>query len=83
MKWIPASLRLGAWIVALLLAYLFFWPVPIDPVTWNAPIDKGLIDPFEPNDRLRKVRNIDFAATTCEVVFGFWVCNRNGTPQWR
>ena len=33
-------------IVVLLLLYLFFWPVPIDPVAWEAPENRGLVDPF-------------------------------------
>lgn len=43
-------------IVVALLLYLFFWPVPLEPVAWNAPADAGLIDPFEPNDRLARAR---------------------------
>jgi len=46
-------------LLALLLLYLLFWPVPIDPVGWDAPLDAGLVDPFAPNDRLRKARVID------------------------
>ena len=41
--------------------YLFFWPVPIDPVAWDAPQDRGLVDPFEANDRLRRARLIDLS----------------------
>lgn len=47
--------------LALLLAYLMLWPVPIEPVAWNAPVDAGLVDPFEPNDRLRHARPVDIA----------------------
>lgn len=47
--------------VALLLAYLLYWPVPVEPVAWDAPADAGLVDPFEPNDRLRSARLIDIA----------------------
>ena len=47
--------------LALLLAYLLLWPVPIEPVAWNAPADAGLVDPFEPNDRLRRTRLVDLA----------------------
>lgn len=39
--------------------YLLFWPVPIDPLAWDAPQNAGLVDPFAPNDRLRKARLID------------------------
>lgn len=29
-----------------------FWPVPIDPVAWNAPLNRGYIGDFAPNERL-------------------------------
>lgn len=45
--------------IALLASYLFFWPVPIDPVAWDAPENRGLVDPFEPNNRLARARAID------------------------
>ena len=35
-------------LLVLLLAYLLMWPVPIDPVSWDAPKDAGLVDPFAP-----------------------------------
>lgn len=34
------------------LAYLFFWPVPVDPVGWDAPPDPGYTGPFAENHRL-------------------------------
>jgi sugar lactone lactonase YvrE len=43
----------------LALLYLFFWPVPIDPVAWHAPEDRGLVDPYAPNDRLQAATAID------------------------
>lgn len=39
--------------------YLALAPVPIDPVTWNAPIDEGLVDPFDSNNLLSPARGID------------------------
>ena len=45
-------------ILAAVLAYLLLWPVPINPVAWEAPRDLGLVDPFELNDRLRPARAI-------------------------
>jgi sugar lactone lactonase YvrE len=38
--------------LALLALYLTLWPVPVDPVTWNAPVDRGYVAPFAVNDRL-------------------------------
>ncbi len=43
----------AALILAALLLYLLLWPVPINPVAWNAPQNLGLVDPFESNDRLK------------------------------
>jgi sugar lactone lactonase YvrE len=42
-----------------LLFYLFFWPVPVDPVAWDAPLDAGLVDPFGPDNRLQKAHLIN------------------------
>ena len=45
-----------ATIVALLLAalagYLLLWPVPVDPVAWQAPAAPGYQGPHAPNQRL-------------------------------
>lgn len=49
---------IAAAFVALLL-YLVLWPVPIDPVAWDAPDDRGLVDPFGPDDRLRRAQLIE------------------------
>jgi len=46
-------------VLAVVIAYLLVWPVPIEPVAWDAPEDRGLIDPFEPNDLLRAASGID------------------------
>ena len=51
------SIALG--LIALLFLYLLFWPVPIDPVSWDAPVDAGLVDPFASNDRLRSAKVFD------------------------
>jgi len=54
------ALRRTTGVVAIVFAaallYLFFWPVPINPVAWDAPVDAGLVDPFEPDNRLRRTR---------------------------
>lgn len=46
----PAAIFLALLLVALL--YLLLWPVPVSPVAWDAPQSLGLVDPYEPNDRL-------------------------------
>lgn len=47
------SAATAALVLVVSLAYLLAWPVPIEPVRWNAPTDWGLVDPFESNDRLQ------------------------------
>jgi sugar lactone lactonase YvrE len=51
----------GALLVAGIL-YLLMWPVPIDPVAWQAPEDRGLVDPFAPNKQLQAASAIDLGA---------------------
>ena len=51
-------------LIALLFLYLLFWPVPIDPVNWDAPVDAGLVDPFASNDRLRGAKVFDLGNHT-------------------
>ena len=46
-------------LLGLIVAYLLLWPVPVDPVSWNAPVDNGYVDPFTPNDLLRSATGID------------------------
>jgi sugar lactone lactonase YvrE len=42
----------------ILLAYLFFWPVPIAPVAWQAPPAPKLEGPYAVNDYLAKTERI-------------------------
>lgn len=42
-----------------LLAYLLFWPVPIQPVAWEAPPNPGFEGEFVVNDRLASLEFID------------------------
>lgn len=53
------KLRLVSALCASLVLYLLFWPVPIAPVAWDAPQNAGLVDPFAPNDRLRRMQLFD------------------------
>lgn len=41
------------------LLYLALWPVPIDPVAWQAPADRGLTDPYLPNRLLQAATGTD------------------------
>lgn len=38
--------------ISVLLLYLLFWPVPIDPVSWLVPQSKGFVGAYKSNDRL-------------------------------
>ena len=46
---------IGAIVLALVL-YFALWPVPIEPVAWDAPTDQGLTGVFAENDRLAKAK---------------------------
>jgi sugar lactone lactonase YvrE len=46
-------------VVAGIVAYLCFWPVPIEPVAWAAPTPPGFTGPYAPNTRLAGLRTID------------------------
>lgn len=48
-------LALGV-IVALLALYLLAWPVPINPVAWQAPASQGYVGAHERNERLAQAR---------------------------
>ncbi|MGI9262205.1 MAG: SMP-30/gluconolactonase/LRE family protein [Woeseiaceae bacterium] len=49
----------AVFILVVVSAYLAAWPVPVEPVSWEAPEDLGLVDPFELNDLLRAARGIE------------------------
>lgn len=54
---------LGLWaIVAVVcVSYLVFWPVPVDPKPWSAPIDSGYSGVFERNERLKQLSFLEIA----------------------
>ncbi len=45
-------------LLALVAAYFLLWPVPIDPVAWHAPVDRGYVDPYASNDTLKSATGI-------------------------
>jgi sugar lactone lactonase YvrE len=53
------ALQSGAALLFVVFLYLSLWPVPIEPVAWNAPRDKGLVDPFAPNKLLQLATGVD------------------------
>lgn len=51
-------------LVLLLGAYLAFWPVPIDPVAWDAPQNNGYSGAYAPNDGLSDIRRVHLNGRT-------------------
>ena len=45
-------------LVSALAAYLCFWPVPVEPVSWQAPAAPGYTGVHTPNDRLANIEAI-------------------------
>jgi sugar lactone lactonase YvrE len=45
-------------ILILIIIYLLTWPVPIDPVSWEAPPNPGYTGPFEVNTRLSGIEKL-------------------------
>lgn len=58
------ALVLTAAALAVVLLYLLAWPVPIEPVAWQAPADEGLTGAFTPNDQVARARPIDITPYT-------------------
>ena len=58
MKSLLGCLSLAA---AALVAYLIFWPVPVDPVAWQAPKFGGYVGPYARNQRLAAARPVSVA----------------------
>ena len=53
------ALTISGIFLALVSAYLLLWPVPVDPVAWQAPVDRGYVDPFAPNRQLKSATVIE------------------------
>ncbi|TSA07665.1 MAG: SMP-30/gluconolactonase/LRE family protein, partial [Comamonadaceae bacterium] len=51
----------GAALLAL-LAYLSLWPVPIEPVSWNAPAAPDYSGPHTPNRLLANLKMISLGS---------------------
>ena len=43
-------------IIIVIVIYFVAWPVPIDPVAWEAPTNPGYSGPFAPNERLKGIQ---------------------------
>jgi sugar lactone lactonase YvrE len=53
------TLKIAGALLLALLAYLAFWPVPVEPVAWEAPTFEGYAGPHAVNDRLSAVTLVD------------------------
>ena len=53
------ALALSGILLALPSAYFLLWPVPVEPVAWHAPVDRGYVDPFAPNNLLKPATGIN------------------------
>jgi sugar lactone lactonase YvrE len=62
LKWLLAA-------VAVIAAYLLFWPTPLDPYAWTPPLDPGTGpgSPFRPTQPLRS--DEDLAASVIQTKF--------------
>lgn len=45
-------------IIAFVALYLIAWPVPIEPVAWEAPFNPGYSGAFESNQRLKDIQKL-------------------------
>ena len=48
-------------VVAVVVGYLLLWPVPIQPVAWEAPVSGGYAGPAAPNQRLAAATPVSVA----------------------
>jgi sugar lactone lactonase YvrE len=48
---------------AILAAYLLLWPVPVEPISWPAPTDKGFVGDFKQNKKLAAIEFITLPDT--------------------
>lgn len=46
-------------LVCVALAYFCLWPIPIEPVSWDAPTAPGYVGPHAVNDKLAQLNIID------------------------
>lgn len=46
-------------LLALIGAYFLLWPIPIEPTAWQAPDNRGYVDPYAQNDLLASATGIN------------------------
>lgn len=60
----PRKRWIGLGLAAIATGYLAFWPVPVAPVAWDAPVNAGLVGTFAPNDGLATATQLALAGKT-------------------
>ena len=48
-------------VILALVLYFCFWPVPVDPVAWEAPPNPGYKGPYAVNERLKGIKTLPIA----------------------
>lgn len=56
-------LKISCGLIILVAAYLFLWPVPIDPVKWDAKLSEGYTGEFAPNTELANLERLSIGNT--------------------
>ena len=56
-------------LVAAAAAYLLLWPVPVDPVAWDAPEAPELTGPYAANDKLAAAQRLAAFKVPRQVIF--------------
>ncbi|MCF6322145.1 MAG: SMP-30/gluconolactonase/LRE family protein [Rhizobiaceae bacterium] len=69
---VKTVIKLTGLAIVALAAYLLAWPVPIDPVAWNAPKSAGYTGDFLPNEKLKALEflELDGREGPEDVAFG-------------
>ncbi|MGB7738825.1 MAG: SMP-30/gluconolactonase/LRE family protein, partial [Steroidobacteraceae bacterium] len=66
------GLLLAGAVCAAALVYLLTWPVPVEPLAWNAPMSTGYVGAHARNERLARVRLVKLTPEVGpeHIVFG-------------
>ncbi len=56
--WVPLI------VLGVIVLYFLAWPVPVDPVAWEAPPNPGYTGPFAQNDRLKALETFPIGDNT-------------------
>ncbi|MFB6344776.1 MAG: SMP-30/gluconolactonase/LRE family protein [bacterium] len=63
-------------VLALLLLYLLFWPIDIEPVAWTPPANPGFVGKYQSNKLLKHAEKLDVPSKGPEDV----VFDQKGSP---